>query len=117
MANRLDIPVAAQTVAIVPAGPARPTFVYVDQKRTEEPKRNAKGQPLHAFDALVQWNGVPLGTVRISSPVETLPELEFGGVLTGTGNGVLSVSNDRQGFDLRIGIELDGLTGSTRKGE
>ncbi|MFV4912181.1 hypothetical protein PFZ49_01105 [Microbacterium lacticum] len=119
MANSITIPAPADSVLLVPAGNApRAQFVYADGKRTDVPRTNPQGQPLYGFDALAQFDGLDLGTVRVVSPAETLPALGFGSVLHGVGSAVLTVANQRDAFDLRITVVLDGIEAQapSRKG-
>lgn len=110
MANSITLPAPAEAVRLVPAGSEpRALFLYVDGKRTDTPRTNSAGQPLYGFDALVEFDGTSLGNVRILSPIEALPAIGFGGVLHGTGSAEMTVSNQRDQFDLRVTVTLGGI--------
>lgn len=85
MANLNSLTVAAtQAVLIVPKSDPKAIYAYVDGKRSNTQRVNDSGQPVFAFDALLQVNG-QRHEGRITSTTSTLPELQFGGFLVGSG--------------------------------
>ncbi|MDF2562615.1 MAG: hypothetical protein K0R99_4061 [Microbacterium sp.] len=111
MANSVIIPTPASTnVRFQQVSSPRPQLVYANGVRTDEPRTNSKGEPLYGFEATVNCEllGGTVGSVRVSTPLAELPEVEFGQVLTLT-DPVLTIRNNRDGFDLSISIEASGI--------
>ncbi len=86
MANLHSLTVGAtQAVLIVPKSDPKALYIYVDGKRTNEQRANDAGQPVYAFDALLQVNG-QRHEGRVTSTTASLPEVPFGGFLVGAGS-------------------------------
>lgn len=113
MATSLVIPVAAQAVRFVPeSDEAREARVWEDGKAYAERARktDSKGRGLFQFTALVELNGVRIGSIGVESP-QALPEtVALGTVFQGSGGSAsLTVSNNRDGFDLKSRLLIDGF--------
>ncbi|WP_201518278.1 hypothetical protein [Gulosibacter hominis] len=112
--NSLTFPLPTSTpTQIIPATTeARPVMKYVDGKRTDTPETNSKGEPLYAFDAMLHHASLPeaIPTVRIKTPTQHLPKVEFGGVLT-LKDAVLTVRNNNGGFNLAVSVEATAVVG------
>lgn len=110
MANSITLPAPGSEVKLVPSGEPRAVTIFnEDRNAPKVPQTNAAGQPLYAFDALAQFAGTDLGTVRVQTPLETLPATGFGSVLVGSGAAEMKIGNQRDKFELRITITLEGI--------
>lgn len=83
----------------------RARYVYEDGKRTDrQVERN--GLPVFWFEAVIAIDGEVLGTGRVQSSTERLPELPFGGVMSGSGHPRLVVGPVDQ-FNLKVTLQVD----------
>jgi hypothetical protein len=111
MSNAVTIPVPPTiSVRFQQVTVPRPLSVYVNGARTDMPKTNAKGEPLHGFEATVNCEllGGTVGSVRVNTPLAELPAVEFGQVLT-LAEPILTIRNNRDGYDLGVSIEAAGI--------
>ncbi len=114
MANTIELPINPTDVLLVPSqAEAREVAVYKDGQRTGEVQKDSAGRPLKRYSALVQHKGENLGEVSVISP-EDAPEVEFGQTVTPKGTTALRVSNDRNGFNLRITLITEGTQSTAR---
>lgn len=111
MSNAVTIPVPPTiSVRFQQVTTPRPLSVYVNGARTDMPKTNAQGEPLHGFEATVNCEllGGTVGSVRVSTPLAELPAVEFGQVFT-LADPILTIRNNRDAYDLGVSIEATGI--------
>jgi len=112
MSATVTIPVTPQAVRFVPASDqSRAARQYAEgvSYADRAAKVDEKNRPLHRFDALVELSGARLGTVAVESPTPLPDDLPLGVVFTPTGQApTLTLSNNRQGFDLRASLRIEG---------
>ncbi|MCL1898924.1 MAG: hypothetical protein FWG11_00125 [Promicromonosporaceae bacterium] len=107
MASRISIKYPGASIKFVPvATESRAKAVYENGQRTDRTQVDDKGRALYGFEATVEIAGDRFAA-QITSPVQLPDAVPLGVVFEGAGAAVLNVSNQRDAFDLRVGIALE----------
>ena len=125
MASSIELPVRGEDIGIIPQSTKTREAKLYDpdaKKLSDVPETLPTGEPLYSFNAVAQAAGAALGLVTVKSPVQELPQLEFGQVMSGAGYGLVKIANQRDGYELRVTIIVGGLTppqvaGRTKNGD
>ncbi|MCL2464333.1 MAG: hypothetical protein FWF28_04595 [Micrococcales bacterium] len=109
MTARLAISVPGSSIRFVPqAAESRQKYAYVDGKRSDTPATDSKGRALQGFAATVELAGDRF-SAQVAAPTPLPSPAPLGTVFQGTGGAVLAISNQRDAFDLRVSLQLDGF--------
>jgi len=107
MTSKITLKVPGNTVRFVPtAVESRAKAVYQNGLRTDRTQTDEKGRTLFGFAATVELGGERFAA-QMTSPTPLPEALPLGVVFVGVGTAALTVLNQREAFDLRVGVAVE----------